>query len=191
MPDQDAIRQATLYLLSALGEDSTREGLKETPDRVARFWMEFYEGQNHARLDTSFESTKIDQMVVVSGMRVWSMCEHHLLPFWADVTIAYMPAKTILGLSKFGRIAHKAAAKLQVQERMVQEIADEVEGKASSPDIAVIARGEHLCMSMRGIKTPAIMVSSVMKGAFRENRELRQELLQLCQTYGKQSPGNL
>lgn len=119
------------------------------------------------------------QMVVVSGMRVWSLCEHHLLPFWADVSIGYIADGRVLGLSKFARIAHKFAHRLQLQEQLVLQIADEIEAVTGTRNVAVIATGEHLCMTMRGVKTPAMMHSSVMRGVFRTDADARAEFLAL------------
>lgn len=163
-------------LLIALGEDPDRAGLVDTPRRFARAWEEFilYDPGN---CDTTFEVETTDEMVAVKGIRVWSFCEHHLLPFWADVSIGYIAMDKILGLSKFGRIAHEAAHRLQLQERLTKDIADEVIKLTGSQSVAVIAEGEHLCMTMRGIKTPSRMISSVMRGVFRDKPEARAEFL--------------
>lgn len=163
-------------LLLALGEDPEREGLRDTPMRFANWWREFIE-YDSGELGTTFASVTADQLVIVSGMRVWSLCEHHLLPFWCDVSIAYLVQGKVLGLSKFARIAHKCAHRLQIQERLVTQIADEVCGLTEAEDVAVLARGEHLCMSMRGIQTHAILTSADMRGKFRHNAELRAEFL--------------
>lgn len=166
-------------LLLALGEDPEREGLRDTPKRFANWWREFIE-YDPGDLGTTFASVTTGQLVVVSGMRVWSLCEHHLLPFWCDVSIAYLVQGKVLGLSKFARIAHKCAHRLQIQEQLVTQIADHVCALTAAEDVAVLARGEHLCMSMRGIQTPAILTSADMRGEFRQNPELRAEFL--CHT---------
>jgi GTP cyclohydrolase I len=176
--DQERIRAAITDLLEAIGEDPDRNGLKETPARVARFWAEFIE-YDAGNVATGFESIESSQMVVISGIRVWSLCEHHLLPFWCDVTIGYIPATTILGLSKFARIAQNIAHGLQVQERLVSDIADDVAFYAQSDDVAVIAKGEHLCMSMRGVKSDARMTTSVLRGLFRDDAAARSEFLSM------------
>ena len=165
-------------LLVTLGEDPTRPGLKDTPRRWAAMWEEFI-GYDPGNIDTVFESVTTDQMVVVSGMRVFSNCEHHLLPFWCDVSVGYVTGKRVLGLSKFARIAHKVAHKLQIQERLVQEIADQVSSLTGTQDVAVIAKGQHLCMLMRGVKTPGEMTTSIMRGVFRKDRQAREEFLLL------------
>lgn len=172
---QDAIRE----LLLAIGEDPDRAGLKDTPKRVAHYWREFIEYQPGTM--TTFDSEEItDEMVVVSGMKVYSMCEHHLLPFWTDVSVGYMAQRSILGLSKFARIAHKHAHKLQLQEQLIKQIADEVVEITGTSDVAVIGTGEHSCMISRGIKTPGRMTSSSIRGRFADPA-MRQEFLTLTQ----------
>jgi len=140
--DHAKVKSLVSELLVALGEDPTREGLLETP------------------LDTTFAAVKHNQMVCVTGMRVWSMCEHHMLPFWCDVSVAYIADDKVLGLSKFARIAHKHAHKLTLQEQLVSDIADELIDILGTKDVAVMAKGEHLCMTARGIKTPHCMITA-------------------------------
>ena len=165
-------------LLIAIGENPDREGLQDTPRRWASWWREFIE-YDAGTTDTSFNSVSTDQMVCVSGMRVFSLCEHHLLPMWCDVAIGYIPREKVLGLSKFARIAHKFAHQLQVQERLGEQIADELSRITGTPDVAVILKGEHLCMSARGIRTPGVMTTSVMRGVFRAEYQTRMEFLRL------------
>lgn len=176
--DYEKVKELTRQLLEALGEDPGREGLKETPRRVADFWSEFlqYRPGNH---ETVFESVKADQMVVVSGMRVWSLCEHHLLPFWCDISVGYITGDRVLGLSKFGRIAQKHAHRLQIQEKLVEDIARDVMAIVKTDNVAVIANGEHLCMTMRGIKMQSRMTSSSIHGAFKQS-EVRAEFMSLA-----------
>jgi len=172
-------------LLFALGRDpDTDKGIADTPARFARMWAEFVTRGTSADEMTAFaHETANDQMVVVSRMRVWSMCEHHLLPFWCDIAIGYVPQARILGLSKFARIAHQIAGSLQVQERLVSSIADRIAAVTGSKDVAVIGHGEHLCMTMRGVKTPALMTSSALRGVFYTNPAARAEFLSLsCPT---------
>lgn len=166
-------------LLIAIGEDPDREGLQDTPRRWASWWREFIE-YDAGTTDTSFNSVSTDQMVCVSGMRVFSLCEHHLLPMWCDVAIGYIPRDKVLGLSKFARIAHNFAHQLQVQERLGEQIADELSRITGTPDVAVILKGEHLCMSARGIRTPGVMTTSVMRGVFRAEYQTRMEFLRLA-----------
>jgi GTP cyclohydrolase I len=174
----ERVKQIGYELLQAIGEDPEREGLKETPRRFASAWQEFieYDSGNH---ETVFDSVTIDQMVLIKGMKVWSLCEHHLLPFYCSLSVGYIASDKILGLSKFGRIAQKFAHRLQVQERLVEQVARAVQEITGSENVAVIGRGEHLCMTMRGVVMPAEMISSAMYGVFRTKNEARAEFLQL------------
>lgn len=176
----ERVKELGYELLKAIGENPDREGLKETPRRFASAWQEFivFDSGNH---ETTFENITIDQMVVVKGMRIWSMCEHHLLPFYCDISVGYIADNKVLGLSKFGRIAKKHGHKLQVQERLVEDIAKEVMKITGSQDVAVIAKGEHLCMTMRGIEIPATMISSSLNGVFRTDSQARSEFLSILQ----------
>jgi GTP cyclohydrolase IA len=131
--------------------------------------------------ETTFASTSIDQIVCVSGLRMWSLCEHHLLPFWCDVSIGYAPDEKVLGLSKFARIAHQCAHRLQLQERLGQQIAEEISRITGTEDVAVVLKGEHYCMAARGIRTLGLMTSSTMRGVFRTHSETRMEFLRLIE----------
>ena len=180
MVDKPKLERACILILEAIGEEPNRAGLKETPRRFAGFWKEFIDYKDDNQL-TIFEAVTADQMVVVSGMRVWSLCEHHLLPFYVDISIGYIARESILGLSKFARIAHHHAHKLQVQEKLVQDIANTLRDKVGFQDVAVIGTGEHLCMTMRGIQTPARMTSSILYGQFKTNPDTRREFLGIVQ----------
>ena len=175
--DHARLKELVREMLIAFGEDPDREGLKETPRRVANFYREFLD-YDPGKLDTTFSAVSHNQMVAVTGMRVWSLCEHHLLPFWCDVSVAYISGDKVLGLSKFARIAHKHAHNLSLQEKLVADIANELIEKLGTDDVAVMAKGEHLCMTMRGIQTPHRMVSSALHGQFHKP-EQRAEFLQL------------
>lgn len=177
--DYDRLERLGRELLKAIGEDPAREALVDTPRRWAAWWREFIDF-DPGRVDTTFESEGSGQLVVVSGLRVWSLCEHHLLPFWCDVSIGYRPTDRVLGLSKFGRIAHAHAHALQVQERLVEGIASEVADLTGSDDVIVLAEGQHLCMTMRGVKTPALMSSTALRGVFAEDASARAEFYRLA-----------
>ncbi|GIF11369.1 GTP cyclohydrolase I [Actinoplanes teichomyceticus] len=177
----DPLEDLARLLLKEIGEDPSRDGLRDTPARYARWWREFIE-YDPGTVDTVFEATSAGQLVLVSGIEVWSLCEHHLLPFNCSLTIGYRAADRLLGLSKFARIAHHRAHRLQVQERLVADIAADVARIAGTEDVGVIGTGEHLCMTMRGIKTSARMTSSSLLGAFAEEGLLRSELLTHLQT---------
>lgn len=163
--NQQALLAIGRALLEALGEDPGRPGLEDTPRRWAGWWREFLAGAPGVAW-TAFPAEGAGQTVAVGPFRVWSLCEHHLLPFWCDLTIGYVPRGRILGLSKFARAAAHTAARLQVQERLAEEVADRVAYASGSPDVAVVARGEHLCLSMRGARADAVMTTSVFRGAF-------------------------
>jgi GTP cyclohydrolase I len=179
--ENDSLIDVARQLLEEIGEDPDRDGLRDTPKRFARWWREFIDYEPGS-VETLFESTTTSQMVIVSDIQVWSLCEHHLLPFNCYVTIAYRPTGHLLGLSKFARVAHRHAHKLQVQERLTAEIAQAIADITGAADVAVIARGEHLCMTMRGIKTGALMTSTAFLGAFGEDNSLRGELLSLVRS---------
>ncbi|MCL6739231.1 GTP cyclohydrolase I [Streptomyces ossamyceticus] len=175
-PACDPLEDIARSLLVEIGEDPERDGLRDTPARFARWWREF-SSYEPGRVDTLFSLEAEGQTVVVSGIDVWSLCEHHLLPFSCSIAIAYRPKGDVLGLSKFARVAHRHAHRLQVQERLVQDIAAEVRAITRSEDVAVMGRGEHLCMTMRGIRTPAVMTSLAFSGVFGEHGPERQELM--------------
>lgn len=179
MVDLDELTAIGRALLTAIGEDPDRDGLADTPRRFAQWWAEFVE-HDPGRVDTAFKVDGADEMIVVRGIHVWSLCEHHLLPFSASVTIGYIPAGVVLGLSKLARIAHLHAHRLQVQERLVAQIADSLTDVTGSPDVAVVAYGEHLCMSMRGVRSEASMRTSVTRGAFRDKPAARGEFFALA-----------
>jgi len=169
---EDACRE----VLETIGEDPTREGLRDTPARWARWWREFIEYEP-GNTDQTFESVVTDQMVAVKGIKVWSLCEHHLLPFWCEISVGYVTGERILGLSKFARIAHERAHRLQLQERLSHEIADEICRLTGTENVAVLCKGQHLCMVMRGIKTEGQMITSVMRGVFLAKPAARAEFM--------------
>jgi len=177
----DLIKVANLYydLLVELGYDPDDPDLRRTPERCAAAWSEFID-YDPGNTDVTFETVNTNALVAVSGIEVWSMCEHHLLPFHAVVSIAMIPrAGQVLGLSKFARIAHQFACRLQNQERLTAEIAGEVIDLSKSPDVAVVIQGSHLCAVMRGIKSPMTMHTAEMRGLFETDHALRAEFYQL------------
>lgn len=167
--NHDAIRAATRDLIKGLGYDPDIDELRGTPGRVARWWEEFLESNSNPDI-TTFELKGFDSMVMVAGINLVSVCEHHLLPFQCDATIAYIPKDGfVLGLSKLARIARSCAGHLNMQERLTQEIADEISYRADTPDVAVVLSGEHLCMKIRGVKSDHRFTTSVMRGVFIEH----------------------
>lgn len=174
--DLEALEHVGLALLLAIGEDPDRSGLKDTPKRFARAWRDFVE-YDAGNSMTAFDSISKDQMVVVSGLRVYSVCEHHLMPFWCEIAIGYIAVHKVLGLSKFARIAHRHAHKLQIQERLVEQIGAEVMKATGARDVAVFGRGEHSCMVTRGIKTAGLMSCSFLRGKFKRDAKSREEFM--------------
>jgi len=174
------VRDLISQLLVALGEDPAREGLTGTPERVASWWSTFLSPEPVDA--TCFTESRLSgQLVVVGGMSVWSLCEHHLLPMNLQVTAGYVPAGQVVGLSKFGRIAQRHAGRLQVQERFTQQVADDLAGVIGSDDVAVAVRGTHLCMSMRGVRMEAARTSSLQAGGrFASDPVLSQQFLALA-----------
>ncbi len=180
--DAPAIQEAVLRILQAVGENPERDGLKRTPERVARMYAELLSGYhadpNVVVNDAIFE-VKYDEMVIVRDVEFYSLCEHHLLPFMGRVHVAYIPDGKVLGLSKIPRIVDLFARRLQVQERMTRQIADLIRDLLHPQGVAVVVEGLHLCMMMRGVqKHNARMTTSAMHGAFRSNLATRQEFLE-------------
>jgi len=174
----DKLERIARDLLSTIGEDIDRPGLRKTPRRFAKYWQEFID-YDAGTIDTTFDTVTVDQMVVVSGIRAWSLCEHHLLPFSCDLSVGYITTDRVIGLSKIPRICQKYAHRLQLQERLVDDIATEVSEITNSPSVTVVAKGVHTCMCMRGIKSDGVMVSSVMRGKFKDHHQTRMEFLEL------------
>lgn len=176
--DHRALQNICVQLIKALGENPARPGLLDTPRRFADAWKEFVE-YNPGRLSTAFDSIATDQVIVLSDIEVWSMCEHHFLPFTAKVAVGLLPKKKLLGLSKYVRIAQAAAHKFTLQERLVKDIADMVELYGQTKDVAVIATGFHLCMACRGVRSNAKATSSIMRGIFRKDVSARAEFISI------------
>jgi GTP cyclohydrolase I len=179
--DIDAIRDATKNILLAVGEDPEREGLKRTPDRIARMYVELLAGyyvDPIAMINDACFEVVYDEMVVVRDIEFYSLCEHHMLPFLGRAHVAYIPRGRVIGLSKIPRIVDMFARRLQVQERMTQQIAEFIDGLLHPQGVAVVLEALHLCSMMRGVKKhDARMTTSAMLGAFRVNLATRQEFL--------------
>jgi GTP cyclohydrolase I len=182
--DHARIESAVREILLAVGEDPQREGLDETPARVARMYAELFAGLHQdprALLRKTF-TQKYDEMVLVKDIRFSSMCEHHLLPFFGKAHIAYLPNGKIVGLSKLPRVVEAVAHRPQVQERMTEELADLLTEELAPRGVAVILEATHTCMTIRGVRKPdSICTTSSMRGAFRDNPSTRAELLSLLQ----------
>ena len=173
---------AVVRLLEYIGEDVNRDGLKDTPSRVLRSLKEMTSGYSktaEAALGKVFKETT-DELVALTGVRFTSLCEHHILPFSGTATIAYLPGKQIVGVSKLARVLMVYAKRLQIQERLAQQTAGGIQAILNPQGVAVILRATHSCMACRGVVQPdAVMLSSCMLGKFREDPILRQELLSL------------
>ncbi len=181
--NKDEIAKSIHNILVELGEDPERQGLKRTPERVAKAYEFLTQGYNQdieEVLNNAIFEEKYDEMVIVKDIDFYSMCEHHLLPFYGKVHIAYIPNKKIVGLSKIPRIVEVFARRLQVQERMTQEICDTIEKYLSPRGVAVVCEGYHMCMMMRGVqKQNSITTTSAMHGIFKEDSRTRTEFLNL------------
>ncbi len=175
------VEAAVRQILQSVGEDPDRDGLKRTPERVARMYAELLSGYGMdpaALVNDALFDVKYDEMVIVRDIEFYSLCEHHMLPFLGRVHVAYIPNGKVLGLSKIPRIVDMFARRLQVQERMTRQIADFLRDMLHPQGVAVVVEGLHLCMMMRGVrKHNARMTTSAMHGAFRANLATRQEFL--------------
>ena len=170
-------------LLVLLGEDPTREGLLKTPERVAkalRFFTQGYQQDVEEVFNGALYSVKYDEMVVVRDIDFFSLCEHHLLPFYGKCHVAYIPNDRVVGLSKIPRLVEVFSRRLQVQERLTVQIAETLQEKLSPQGVAVVIEARHLCMMMRGVETPnAVAVTSSMHGVFLNQQKTREEFLTL------------
>ena len=176
---EDAVRQT----LTLIGEDADREGLQRTPNRVAKAWEFLTKGYHEdikSVLNNAVFTEKYNEMVIVKDIDFFSLCEHHLLPFYGKAHIAYIPNGKILGLSKLPRIVDVFSRRLQVQERMTQQIADTLYEVLEPDGVAVVIEARHLCMMMRGVeKQHSVATTSAMLGSFREDERTRNEFLNL------------
>ena len=175
--------EAVKTILEDLGEDSSREGLLRTPHRVIKAWEEMTEGYaitDEQSLSTVFNETS-DQMVVLTGISFHSNCEHHMLPFIGTAHTAYIPNGKVVGISKLARVVHQYSRRLQVQERMTEQIADAIDNVLNPLGVGVVVEAHHACMSCRGVKqTTTSMTTSALRGAIKDEPETRQEFLSLA-----------
>jgi GTP cyclohydrolase I len=181
-PEQtETIADLVRRLLVQLGEDPSREGLRRTPERfekALRFLTSGYRQEPEKVLNGAVFSVCYDEMVVVKDIEVFSLCEHHLLPFFGKCHVGYIPSKRVIGLSKIARLVNLYARRLQIQERLTSQIAKAIEQHLSPEGVGVVIEARHLCMVMRGVeKQNSSAVTSAMLGAFRENKQTRDEFL--------------
>jgi GTP cyclohydrolase I len=183
------VASAVRDLLDALGEDPDREGLAETPERVARFLTEFTSGRDidpAAMLQTRFTADH-DEMIIVKDIPFHSLCEHHLVPFVGCAHVGYIPNKNgqVTGLSKLARVVDVVSKRLQMQERLTSQVADAIEDALDPRGVIVVVEAEHMCMSMRGVNKPGhTTVTSALRGVFRENVATRAEAMTIIRGGG-------
>ncbi len=186
--DTDEIQALVEQLLVHLGENPTREGLAKTPERVAkafRFFTEGYQQDADEVLNGALFPIEYDEMVVIRDIDFFSLCEHHLLPFYGKCHVAYLPNGRIVGLSKIPRLVEVFSRRLQVQERLTVQIAEALQQKLNPQGVAVVMEARHLCMMMRGVETPnAVAVTSSMQGVFQSQQQTREEFLNLIRRSG-------
>ena len=188
--DKKKVREAVHLLLQAIGEDPDRDGLRETPDRVARMYEEIF-GQGEQDPQVAL-SKKFDEqhheVVLVKDIPFFSMCEHHLMPFFGKAHVAYIPNGHVVGISKLARVVDSFARRPQVQERMTSQIADIINQELKPDGVCVVCEAVHTCMTMRGVKkTGSSVITSAMRGAFEKNVTSRTEIMALI--YGRSTVG--
>ena len=182
-PDQKRIAALVKSLLKELGEDPARDGLKKTPERVAKsltYLTRGYRQNVKAVVNGAYFTSGTNHMVILKNIELYSMCEHHLLPFFGSCAIGYISQGKVLGVSKLARIVDMYARRLQIQERLTEQIADAVMQEADAEGVGVVIRAKHLCMMMRGVeKQNSEMVTSAVLGSFRSDEKVRGEFLSL------------
>ena len=182
-PDQKRIAALVKSLLKELGEDPARDGLKMTPERVAKSLIYLTRGYRQsvkAVVNGAYFESGTNHMVILKNIELYSMCEHHLLPFFGSCAIGYISQGKVLGVSKLARIVDMYARRLQIQERLTEQIADAVMKEANAEGVGVVIRAKHLCMMMRGVeKQNSEMVTSAVLGSFRSDEKVRGEFLSL------------
>lgn len=174
-------REVVTRMIEFIGDDPTREGLVDTPDRVIKAWQEVFVGYRgeEPKLAT-FEAPKCDQMVTLRNIDFVSFCEHHMLPFWGTAHVGYLPNGKVLGLSKLARLVEYRSRRLQIQERLASEIADAIESATGATGVGVVLEATHMCMVARGIKKDqCVMSTSVLRGAIKEQVDTRAEFFTL------------
>ena len=180
--DLERIRRAVREILMAVGEDPDREGLRDTPDRVARMYAEVFKGLHQdprVHLEKRF-TQKYDEILLIKDIRFESFCEHHLLPFVGVAHVAYIPNGRVVGLSKIPRVIDVLARRPQMQERLTEEVADLLMSELDAKGVAVVVQATHSCMTIRGVHKPnSSFVTSAMRGAFKERLATRSEVMSL------------
>lgn len=187
--DQGRIEKAVREIIEALGEDPLREGLLETPERVARFYAEVFEGIHRDpgdEVDAFFGKEHYQEIVMVREIPFYSMCEHHFVPFHGQAHVGYMPRERVTGLSKLARLVEGYARRPQMQERLTAQVADCLDQRLNPLGVLVVVEAEHLCMSMRGVRKPgAKTVTSAVRGLMESNPATRSEAMSLLLGTGR------
>lgn len=184
---EEIVEKSIRNIITVLGDDPDREGLKETPNRVMRMYKEIFEGMNYTneeiatKFDKCFEDVETGDLVIVGDIPIFSMCEHHLATMYnMKVHVGYIPNGKVIGLSKVARIADMVSKRLQLQERIGMDIAEVLEMVLDTQDIIVVIEGEHACMTMRGVKKPGSRTrTAAIRGKFEDDYQLRQEFYSL------------
>ena len=188
-PSKEEAEAAVRTLIEWAGDDPDREGLKGTPDRVARAYQEFFAGYNEdpiALLSTTFEETAdYDEMIVLRDIRLESHCEHHLVPIIGKAHIGYLPAERVVGISKLGRLIDAYAKRMQIQETLTSQIANTLYEVLKPRGVGIVIEAAHQCMTTRGVHKPGVkMVTSRMLGSFRDDLTVRQQFLDMIKSPG-------
>ena len=176
--DNERVEKIIRELIIEIGEDPTREGLKDTPARIAKAYKEIFEGYD-SNSELSVQFSEDSEVVIAKDIQFYSMCEHHMLPFFGKIQIAYAPNGRVFGISKLVRLVEKYAKRLQIQERLTKNIADELYSHGVK-GVAVMAEAEHLCMKMRGVKNDARVSSSAFRGIY-EKQNQKEEIVRIIQ----------
>ena len=174
--DEDRVKKLVRELIIEVGEDPTREGLRETPERIARMYQEIFSGYD-SDSELAVQFSEDSDVVVARDIQFYSMCEHHMLPFFGKIHIAYSPNGRVFGISKLVRLVEKFSKRLQIQERLTKNIADELYDQGDK-GVVVLADAEHLCMKMRGVRNDATLSSSAFRGIY-ENKEEKESIMTL------------
>ena len=182
--DEDRVKKLIRDLIIEIGEDPTREGLKDTPRRIASAYKEIFAGYD-SDSELSVQFSEDSETVVIRDIQFYSMCEHHMLPFYGKIILAYSPNGRVFGISKLVRLVEKHSKRLQIQERMTKNIADELYSHGVK-GVAVIAEAEHLCMKMRGVRNDANVISAAFRGIF-ETKEEKANIIKLIKNPSKTS----
>ena len=174
--DEERVKKLVRELIIEVGEDPTREGLRETPERIANMYKEIFEGYD-SDSELSVQFSEDSDVVIARDIQFYSMCEHHMLPFFGKIHIAYSPNGRVFGISKLVRLVEKYSKRLQIQERLTKNIADELHSQGVK-GVVVLADAEHLCMKMRGVRNDATLSSSAFRGIY-ENKEEKAGIMSL------------